>query len=90
MKRSRKSPKRNVTAIELVAFLDAHATLNVDLDRTRRSYINGVWVDPLHKREIRRYRNGHVRSIRPETLEELLTYFNLKDSWQTRTPAQTS
>jgi hypothetical protein len=54
MPRSRKSPKRNVPAADVVAFLDTHATISVDLDRTRRSYINGVWVDPVHKREITR------------------------------------
>jgi hypothetical protein len=81
----RRSPKRNVSAAELMEFLDSYATIGVDLDRTQRVYINNVWIDPIHKREIRRYRNGHVRSIRPETLELLLEHFNLKEQWLLRT-----
>lgn len=85
---TRRSPKRNVPAVDLMAFLDSYATMDVGLDRTPRSYINNVWVDENHKRVIRRYRNGHVRSIRPESLTELLNYFNLEDQWQTRLQRQ--
>jgi hypothetical protein len=81
---TRRSPKRNVSAVELMEFLDTYATIGVDLDRTQRSYINNVWVDAIHKREIRRYRNGHVKSIRPETLQRLLDNFDLKEQWQAR------
>lgn len=79
--RTRRSPRRNITATDLMDFLDRYATIEVDLDLISRSYIHGVWVDPVHKREIRRYRNGQVKSIRPETLQNLLSYFNLETQW---------
>jgi hypothetical protein len=85
---TRRSPKRNVTAAELVEFLDTYATIGVDIDRAQRSYINNVWVDAIHKRELRRYRNGHVRSIRPETLDQLLQHFNLKEKWLEQQPSK--
>lgn len=78
----RHSPHRNTPAAELIDFLDAHAILDVDIDGVQRGYINGVWIDSLHKREIRRYRNGQVRSIRPESLSKILEFFNLEASWQ--------
>jgi len=84
---TRRSPSRNVPADELIEFLDRYAIIDVGADP--RSYINNVWVDPIHKREIRRWRNGHVRSVRPETARNLLNFFNLEEQWQTRAPRQT-
>ena len=79
---TRRSPRRNIDAADVVALLDSRATIEVDIDGVTRSYINGVWVTPTWKRQIRRWRNGHVRSLRPETLAELLNYFNLEDHAQ--------
>ena len=73
----RHSPYRNVPAELVLAELDRHATMSVDLDGVRRRYINGVGLTPYHQRVIRRYRSGAVRSLRPETARQILNYFNL-------------
>lgn len=74
----RKSPKSNVSAVELTAWLDQLSSLDHDVDGKTRLYINNVHPDPIMKRELRRYRNGQVRSLRPVTVQRVLTYFNLK------------
>jgi hypothetical protein len=80
----RRPPKENVDAQELVRFLDTHATLEADLDGVTRSYINNIRVDLITKRELRRYRNQHVLTVRPRTLNRLLSHFNLEEAWHHR------
>lgn len=45
--------------------------------RYRRRTLNGRVIDPTTQRELRRYRNGQVRTIRMSTLIPLLVKFNL-------------
>lgn len=75
--RQRRSPKRNVDAPTFVAWLDSQAVYAVDLDSVRRVYINNIWVDPTLKRELRRYRNGQVKTLRPEVAAHIANTFNL-------------
>lgn len=82
---SRQRPHRNVPAAPFSAFLEGHLTRVVDLDGTRRTYLNGVWVDATHKRELRRYRHGQVATIRPATIDRLIHHFHLTKeyaAWQ--------
>lgn len=73
---SRRSPRRNVDASTFVQWLDNRRSDVLDIDRVHRAYIHGVWLDPDTRRELRRYRNQTVRSIRPETAERILNIFN--------------
>jgi hypothetical protein len=84
VKHTRRSPRHNVPASEVLALLDTYATISTDLDGQTRSYINGIWVTPTWKREIRRWRNGQIRTIRLSTLNELLDFFDLEESWVNR------
>lgn len=76
-----RSPRKNIPAADVVAYLDKHAIVDRDSDGVRRSYINNVWVDSTYKRIIRRWRHGHVRSIRPATVRILLDHFKLENPW---------
>lgn len=71
-----KSPKNNVDAGAFSAFLDAHKHRDLDLDDIERVYINNVWIDPTLKRILRRYRNGHIRTLRPAVATRILTQLN--------------
>lgn len=73
----RRSPRANVDALLFVAWLDSLSTHEEDVDGRLRLYINNVHPDADTKRELRRYRNGHVATLRPSTVSRLLSYLNL-------------
>lgn len=76
--RRRKSPFDNVDAVQFIAWLDSLSTYDADVDGKTRLYINNVHPEPDIKREIRRYRHGHVATLRLSTANRLSSYFNLK------------
>jgi hypothetical protein len=73
----RRSPRRNIPASTFVQWLDSHRRWGVDLEGYERPFINGFEIDKDTKREIRRWRNGHVLSIRPEVAQRIADMFNL-------------
>lgn len=75
--RGRRSPKSNVNALEFIAWLDTRRKYERDVDNYERQYINGVWVDHDTRRELRRYRNGHIATLRISTITRILNKFNL-------------
>lgn len=84
---SRRRPFKNVDAGDFLAFLEGYLTRPLDLDGVRRTYLNGVHLDPSHRRELRRYRNGQVASVRPSTAHRIADHFNLTQEyteWQAR------
>jgi hypothetical protein len=70
-------PKDSLDALEFVKWLDSQREYSLDTDGTTRVYVNGVWLDPDFKRELRRYRNGHIVTIRTDTAKRLLSILNL-------------
>lgn len=81
MKRTRRSPHANIVSADFVQWLDNQRDYVLDLDDVHRVYINGHWLTPTLKRELRRYRNGTVTSIRTTTATTILTQlgFTMED-----------
>lgn len=76
--RKRRSPVANVDAVQFIGWLDSLSHYDADVDGKTRLYINNVHPEPDIKRELRRYRHGHVVTLRAHTANRLSSYFNLK------------